>query len=93
LRHKLWLQTCLGHLGGLGQASEMTLRDPEEHYRITEFIGCLREHKGTIEFLDLTLEKLLNVVILPPQDERIFVEMMLKELGLNSMQDRIAERL
>ena len=93
LRHKLWLQTCLGHLGGLGQDSEMTLRDPEEHSRIEEFIDCLREHKESIEFLDLTLEKLLKVLILPPQDEPIFVETMKEQLGLSSMQDRIAERL
>jgi hypothetical protein len=90
LRHKLWLQTCLGHLSGLGQEEELTLRDPEEHYRIEEFIACLREHRESVEFLDLTLEKLLRVVVLPPQDEPIFIEMMQKKLGLNSMQDRIA---
>ena len=65
----------------------------EEHSRIEEFIDCLREHKESVEFLDLTLEKLLKVLILPPQDEPIFVEMMTEQLGLSSMQDRIAERL
>ncbi len=44
-------------------------------------------------FLDLTLEKLLTVLILPPQDEPIFIEMMKEQLGLNSMQDKIAGRL
>ena len=29
LRHRLWLQTCFGHLGGLGQEEELTLLDPE----------------------------------------------------------------
>jgi hypothetical protein len=53
----------------------------------------LRAHKESVEFLDLTLEKLLKVLILPPQDEPIFIEMMQKELGLNSMRDRIAEHL
>jgi hypothetical protein len=33
------------------------------------------------------------VLILPPQDEPIFVEMMKKELGLDSLQDKIAQRL
>ena len=93
LRHRLWLQTCLGHLGGLGQEAELTLLDPEEHYRIEEFIGCLREYKESVGSLELSLETLLGVLILPPQDEPIFVEMMKKELGLASMQDRIAERL
>jgi hypothetical protein len=55
VRHKLWLQTCLGHLGGLGQDEDLTLGDPEEHYRIEEFIACLREHKESVKFLDLTV--------------------------------------
>ena len=93
VRHRLWLQTCLGHLGGLGQDEDMTLRDPEEHYRIEEFIACLREHKESVEFLDLTLEKILAVLVLPPQDEPIFLRMMQEQLGLTSMQDRIAGRL
>jgi hypothetical protein len=41
----------------------------------------------------LTLEKLLKVLVLPPQDEPIFIELMQERLGLNSTQDRIAERL
>jgi hypothetical protein len=93
LRHKLWLQTCFGHLSGLGQEEELTLRDPDEHYRIDEFIASLREHRESVEFLDLTLEKLLKVLVLPLQDESIFLEMMMKTLGLTSMQDRIAEHL
>jgi hypothetical protein len=32
--HRLWLQTCFEALSGLGQEEELTLRDPEEHYRI-----------------------------------------------------------
>jgi len=34
LRHKLWLQYCFNDLAGLGQDEDMTLEDPEEHYRI-----------------------------------------------------------
>jgi hypothetical protein len=93
LRHKLWLQTCLGHLGGLGQEKALTLQDPQQHYRIEELIACLREHKESVEALDLTQEKVMTVLILPPQDEPIFVEMMQEELGLASTQDRIAEHL
>ncbi len=93
LRHRLWLQTCLGDLAGLGQEDELTLLDPEEHYRITEFIQGLRTHRDSVEFLDLTLETLLKVVILPPRDEPIFVELMKQELGLTSTQDKIADHL
>jgi hypothetical protein len=93
LRHKLWLQTCLGHLSGLGQEKELTLLDPGQHFRIEEFLNCLREHKESVEALDLTLEKVMKVLILPPQDEPIFVEMMQKGLGLDSKQDSLARHL
>jgi hypothetical protein len=36
---------------------------------------------------------LLKVLILPPQDEPIFVEMMQEQLGLVSTHDKLAERL
>lgn len=93
VRHRLWLQTSFEALSGLGQEKELTLKEQEQHYRIEWFIASLREHKESVEFLDLMLEKLLQVLVLPPQDEPIFVEMMKKELGLNSMQDTIAGRL
>jgi hypothetical protein len=93
LRHKLWLQTCFDQLAGLGQDDELTLGNEEQRDRVEWFVRDLRAHKESVEFLDLTLEKLLKVLILPPQDEPIFIEMMKKELGLASMQERIAERL
>lgn len=93
VRHRLWLQACFESLSGLGQEEELTLRDPEEHYRIDEFIASLREHKESVEFLDLTLEKLLETLVLPPTDEALFIEMMRKRLGLASNRDKIAERL
>ena len=81
LRHKLWLQTCFDQLSGLGQEDELTLQNEEQQDRIEWFIPDLREHKESVEFLDLTLEKLLKVLILPPQDEPIFIEMMKEQLG------------
>ena len=38
LRHRLWLQDCFDDLSGLGQEEDLTLDDPEQHYRIDEFI-------------------------------------------------------
>lgn len=92
-QHRLWLQTCFEHLSGLGQEEELTLADPEEHYRIEDFVKDLRKHRESVESLDLTLEKLLGVLILPPRDEPIFIELMKKGRGLDSMQDKIAGRL
>jgi hypothetical protein len=94
LRHKLWLQLCFDALGGLGQDEELTLaRKEQRDYRIEWFISCLREHRDTVQFFDLTLESLLTKVILPPKDKELFVEIMMKELGLTSPQDRLAEFL
>lgn len=90
LRHRLWLQVCFDALVGLGQDEELTLAsESQREYRIEWFINCLRRHKDTVEFLDLTLETLLTRVILPPKDEELFVEIMLKELGLTAPQDRL----
>jgi hypothetical protein len=33
------------------------------------------------------------MLVLPPQDEPVFIQMMQEQLGLASMQDRIAGRL
>ena len=51
LRHKLRLQDCFDTLSGLGQDETLTLEDPEQHYRIDDFIGCLWEHKDTVRSL------------------------------------------
>src|SRR4051812_22363110 len=93
LRHKLWLQACFDQLSGLGQDDELTLRNEEQQDGIECFVRDLREHGESVESLGLTLEELLKVLILPPQDEPIFVEMMKEELGLDSTHDKLAERL
>jgi hypothetical protein len=93
LRHRLWLQTCFDQLSGLGQEAELTLKNEEQQDRIQWFIRDLRKHKESVGFLDLTLEKLLDVLVMPQQDEPIFIRMMQEQLGLVSKQDRITEHL
>jgi len=93
LRHRLWLQTCFDALSGLGQAEELTLENEQQSDRVEWFICCLKEHKGTVQYFDLTLDKLLTNVIMPPQDERVFVKMMMEQLGLTSPQERLADFL
>jgi hypothetical protein len=93
LQHKLWLQTCFDQLSGLGQEVELTLRNEEQQDRITWFIRDLQEHKESVEALDLTLETMLRMLVLPPPDEPIFLRMMQEQLGLASTKDRIAEHL
>jgi len=91
LRHRLWLQVCFDALSGLGQAEELTLE--KQPFRIEWFVRCLREHKDSVQYFDLTLEGMLTRVILPPEDAKRFVEMMREQLGLPSLQDPLADYL
>jgi hypothetical protein len=63
------------------------------HYHIGEFIDKLREHRDSVGFLNLSLENLLTVLILPREDEPIFIEVMTKQLALASTKDKIADHL
>ena len=93
LRHKLWLQDCFDALSGLGQDEELTLQNEEQQYRIEEFIGLLAAHKDTVQFFNLTLDSLLERVILPERDKPIFVNKMQEQLGLKSTAEPIADHL
>lgn len=93
MRHKLWLQWCFNDLSGLGQRKELTLEDPEEHYRFERFVGHLRECKDTVAFFGLTLDSLLMRVVLPEQDGPSFLKLMQEKLSLGSAQKKIADRL
>jgi hypothetical protein len=93
LRHRLMIQYCSDSLYGLGQEDAMTLQKDDQHYRIEMFSEALREEIESVRFLDLTLEKLLEMVILPKKEREIFVRLMLKELKMPSEKDRLAEYL
>lgn len=93
LRHKLWLQDCFNTLSGLGQEEELTLEDPDQHYRIDDFIGCLQDHKDTVHHFGLTLDSLMERVILPEKDRPIFVQLMQERLDLKSAAEQIAQHL
>jgi hypothetical protein len=93
LRHRLWLQRCFDALHGLGQAEDLSLANEGQQHRVAWFADLLREHKDTVQYFDLTLEKLLARVILPPKEEKIFVEMIMLELGLTSVQERLVDFL
>ena len=93
IQHRLWLQHCFVALSGLGQEEELTLENERQGYRIDWFIRCLKEHKDSVQFLGLTLEKLLTIVILPPRDEKIFIRAMLRQLGMSSAKERFAVAL
>ncbi|MCP4356662.1 MAG: hypothetical protein GY796_01430 [Chloroflexi bacterium] len=93
LQHTLWLQTCFDQLSGLGQDEELTLSNKGQQDRVEWFIHDLREHKETVQYFDLTLSSLLTRVILPSEDEVLFVPMMMEQLGLPSPQAPLVEYL
>ena len=93
LRHKLWLQDCFDALSGLGQDEGLTLENEEQQDRIDEFIAALRDHSDSIQFFNLTLDSLLERVILPEKDKTIFVRMMQDKLGIKSTAEPIADYL
>lgn len=93
IRHKLWLQSCFMILEGLGQEQDLTLEDKEQFRRVEEFIEKLTVHKNSIEYLQLNLEKLFNVLILPTKDKNIFVDSIMQKLNLHSTDELIANSL
>lgn len=97
LQHRLWLQSCIEVLLGIGcewsDGEVSTLERPDEHYRVSEFIDELREHRDSVAALDLTLERLLEVVVMPPSEQELFVELFTNMLELSSSTDPIADHL
>ncbi|BBO86120.1 hypothetical protein DSCO28_66860 [Desulfosarcina ovata subsp. sediminis] len=90
LQHRLWLQSCFDPLLGIGQPTYE--KDPEvirlkdQTFRVDEFIEELREHRDTVEYLNLTLENMLKILVMPKNDEKLFVMLMSENLGLESRQ-------
>jgi len=94
LRHSLWLQSCFNVLDGMGQNDDdTTLDDPEECERIEWFIDGLRECRESVGYLGLTLNSLLDRIILPAKERPVFLKLMQQNLGIDSCDQPIAEHL
>ena len=90
IRHKLWLQYCFDVLSGLGQEEELTLANiDQKSWRIKTFIETLKECKESVGYFDLTIESLFNSLKLPKIDERILVESLFLELGIESPSEKL----
>jgi hypothetical protein len=90
LQHRLWLQACCEPLAGIGVED---LTDDERAEAIDEFIDALRECKEDVRALDLTVAKLLEILLIPPRERKVFVNALSKVLGLCSDTDPIADHL
>ncbi|MFC1707635.1 hypothetical protein ACFL59_12610 [Planctomycetota bacterium] len=69
LQHKLWLQSCFFELEGLGQPGVAPLHTKDESWRLPAFVEALEECRDSVEHLGLTLERLFDLIVLPPADE------------------------
>ena len=87
------MQLCLDDLSGLGQNDELTLENEEQQDRVGWFIECLKEHKDMVRHFNLTLETLLSKVNMPRKDEKIFIDMMIKQLNLPSEKSYLIDSL
>lgn len=97
LRSRLWLQSCLDDLLGIGyqwgEDDVTSFEQKDEHYRINRFIEALRDHTEDIQALDLTLKKLWDVLFMPSKERELFIKMFTEALGLESDDAPIADQL
>lgn len=90
--HLLQLHLCFDALSGLGQEEELTLANPDQcKYRIEWFLRCIKEHKDTLQFFDLSLGSLLTRIVMPAKDEEIFIRLITEELELPSLDAKLSE--
>jgi Rad3-related DNA helicase len=93
IRHKLWIQSCFSELEGIGQDKEITLKDEEHIDRIDDFIDLLKNCKDSVEYLQLSLLKLMTILILPTEDNRILVDAIMVKLKVPSPEHMLADYL
>ena len=62
-------------------------------FKGSEVNQLISNFKKSVEYLNLTLEKLLSFIILPPKDEKILIKKMIEELGMSSKKDLLSNYL
>lgn len=97
LRHRLELQDSLQLLVGIGLellgGTRITFRDAEQHWRVDEFAEDLVEKPESVASLEVTLENLREILVMPAVDREIFQALLHGELHLDSDTEPIAEHL
>jgi hypothetical protein len=93
IQHRLWFQYSCDAFLGIGQQDVPCLSDKGSHYRFDMFMERLKECKESVEFLNLNLEKILSMLILPSKDKEIFKRIMMDKLGINSVKEPIIDFL
>jgi hypothetical protein len=93
IRHKLWIQSCFSALEGIGQDKAIALKDEEQIYRIDDLLDSLKDCKDSVEYLQLSLSKLMTVLILPTEDSGILVDAIMTKLKIPSPDHLLADYL
>lgn len=75
IQHRLWFQYFCEAFLGIGQPEVPCLSDKSSHYRFDMFMDRLKECKESVDFLKLSLEKILSILILPSEDKEILKEL------------------
>jgi hypothetical protein len=92
-RHKLWIQSCFSELEGIGQDKAITLKDEEQIDRIDDFIDSLIDCKDSVEYLHLSLSKIMTIVMLPTEDHKILIDAIMAKLKMPSPEHLLADYL
>ncbi len=93
IQHRLWFQYCCDAFLGIGQEDVSGLSDKSSYFRFDLFIDRLKEFKESVDFLNLSLDKLLSILILPSEDKEIFEKIMMYKLRINSVKEPIVDFL
>jgi len=94
LQHKLEIQEAIDCLVGLGQEKELGLDNPDQNFRIKELIIDLKEKIVSVEYLKLSIEKIVTEFIELREEDRIkFEEKMIESLGLENINEDISAKL
>lgn len=94
IRHQLEIQESIDWLVGLGQDEDLNLTNPDQLYRMEELIRDLKTKIESVEYLQLTTEKIvLKFVKLRGEDEIKFKEYMVEKLGLESIEENLTDKL
>ncbi len=91
LQHQLWLQVCFDQ--ALGDIGEEDINLTNQPSRIDSLIEDLREHRKSVEYLNLTLNSLHKRVTLPKEDKEILTKAMMNKLGVTSLDDLLSSFL
>jgi hypothetical protein len=92
-RHKLWIQSCFRELEGIGQDKDITLKNEEQIDRIDDFIDSLIDCKDSVEYLHLSLSKVMTIVMLPTEDHKILIDAIMTKLKMPSPEHLLADYL